>query len=120
MDRTALVMMADSDHAEGRGRMTTLLTLANDLGEQSDIYFHGAGVNWLAAFDAREHPFTQAYGERFDGVRDRMVGACNFCATVRFEVADSAERLGIPIVGDAGQHHSLGEVVRSGAQLITF
>ena len=33
MADTTLVMMADSDYPEGRGRMTTLLTLAGDLGE---------------------------------------------------------------------------------------
>ena len=52
MAQTALVMMAADDYPEGRGRMTTLLTTALELGDEVDVYFHGAGVNWLATFDA--------------------------------------------------------------------
>ena len=116
----ALVMMANDDTPEGRGRMTHLLATAVDLGPEVEIYFHGAGVNWLAAFHQRDHPFTQAYGDRFDAVLDRIAGACNFCTTVRFEVADSAEALGVPIVGDEGLHHSLAEVINAGTTVLTF
>ena len=120
MATTALVMMADDDYPEGRGRMTTLLTTALELGDDADVYFHGAGVNWLATFDAGEHPFAKAYGPRFEEMSPRIAGTCNLCTNVRFEVGDSARRLGIPILGNEGEHHSLAEVVRSGAMLVTF
>ena len=71
MAQTALVMMADDDYPEGRGRMTTLLTTANELGGDATVYFHGAGVNWLKTFAANEHPFAKAYGERFEAVKPR-------------------------------------------------
>ncbi len=120
MAKTAVVMMAADDYPEGRGRMTTFLATAADLGAEAELYFHGAGVTWLATFDAGEHPFAQAYGERFDSIKDHIVGACNFCTNVRFQVQDSAQRLGIPIVGEDGQHHSLAGVISSGASVITF
>lgn len=48
------------------------------------VYLHGAGVNWATAFATREDNFTQHYGELFDSVKPLIVGACNFCANVRF------------------------------------
>ena len=120
MARTALVMMAGDDYPEGRGRMAHLLTTAGGLGGDTEIYFHGAGVNWLATFDLRDHPFTKAYGESFDAVKTQIAGACNFCTNVRFEVGESAARLGAPVLGDEGQHHSLADVIASGATVITF
>ena len=120
MAQTALVMMAADDYPEGRGRMTTLLTTALELGDEVDVYFHGAGVNWLATFDAGEHPFAQAYGPRFEELKPRIVGTCNFCTNVRFNVGDSADRLGIPVLGAEGEHHSLADMIRSGATVITF
>ena len=120
MAQTALVMMADDDYPEGRGRMTTLLTTANELSGDATVYFHGAGVNWLKTFAANEHPFAKAYGERFEAVKPRIAGACNFCANVRFDAGEAAASLGIPILGAEGEHHSLADVIRSGATVITF
>ena len=120
MAHTALVMMAADDNPEGRGRMVHLMTTAADLGTDAEIFFHGAAVNWLAAFDQREHPFTQAYDEKSDAIRDQIVGACNFCTNARFEVGDSADRLGVAILGEEGQHHSIANILASGATVITF
>ena len=120
MAHTALVMMASDDNPEGRGRMVHLMTTAADLGADAEIYFHGAAVNWLAVFDQRQHPFAEAYGDKFDAMKHQIVGACNFCTNVRFEMGESAAHLGVTILGEEGQHHSIADLLRSGATVITF
>jgi hypothetical protein len=125
MTKYAIVVM--SEHGEGnpggQGRMVHALTAARefrDAGEEVSIWFHGVGVSWLAAFDARYDAFTRNYGGLFDDVRDLMGGTCSFCTTKRFGSAESAERLGVPVVGPDGEHHTVAALVRDGWQVLTF
>jgi hypothetical protein len=125
MAKYAIVVM--SEHSEGnpggQGRMVHALSAAKafrDAGEDVTIWFHGVGVTWLSAFDARYDAFTTHYGALFDDVRDLIGGACNFCATKRFGSAESAGRLGIPIVGADGEHHTVADLAIEGRQVITF
>jgi hypothetical protein len=122
MNRVLLTALGASDTPEGRGRMAHLITTAIDLEAAQvpvEVYFAGIGVTWLAAFDGREHPFTQHYGDRFDAIRPSIIGACDFCTSVRFKTADSAARLGIPLLGDGG-HASLASKLVEGFQIVNF
>ncbi len=120
---TALVMMTDPGSPEANGRMVHLLTTAADLrdaGDEAAVYLHGAGVNWAAAFAAREDRFTQHYGDLFDDVKPLIAGACNFCANVRFGQAEALAQLGIGTVGEDGGHHTVADIVVRGDRLVTF
>ena len=71
MAKYAIVVM--SEHSEGspggQGRMIHALSAAKALknaGEDVTIWFHGLGVTWLSAFDARYDAFTRHYGPLFD------------------------------------------------------
>lgn len=110
MTKVALVIMTDSDMAEGRGRMIHALYTANECknaGDDLKIIFDGIGVKWLDAFAKRDHPFTQNYGALFDALKDEIHGACNFCSQVRFEVGDSVQDQGYSFLGEDGNHHGL-------------
>jgi hypothetical protein len=91
-----------------------------EAGEEVTFWFHGIGVGWLSAFDARYDTFTTNYGPLFESVRSAIGGACGFCAGKRFGAGASAERLGIPLVGVEGEHHSLASLLKDGWQVISF
>jgi hypothetical protein len=125
MAKYAVVVM--SEHSEGnpggQGRMVHALSAVREFkatGEEVTLWFHGIGVTWLAAFDARYDQFTRNYGPLFDEVRDVIGGACDFCVRRRFGAAESAERLGVPVVGGEGEHHTIAALVRDGWRVVTF
>jgi selenophosphate synthetase-related protein len=49
-----------------------------------------------------------------------MGGACDFCTTKRFGVTKAAERLGVPVVGGEGEHHTVADPVAEGYTVFTF
>lgn len=121
----ALIVMSEhgDDYPGGQGRMVHALKAAKEFkaaGVTAHIFFHGIGVQWLTAFEARSDRFTQNYGPLFDEVRDTMAGACHFCAATRFGAGEAAERLGVPLLGQAGDHHSVAALVADGYQPIIF
>jgi len=125
MAKYAIVVM--SEHSEGnpggQARLLHALSAARDFadaGEEVGIWFHGVGVTWLAAFTARYDQFTRNYWSLFDSVRGNIAGACDFCARTRFGAAEAAEKLGVPIVGGDGGHHTVATLASDGYQVLTF
>jgi hypothetical protein len=121
----AIVVM--SEHSDGnpgaQGRMVHALSAAKvfkDAGEDVSLWFHGIGVGWLEAFDARYDTFTRNYGPLFDELRGAMGGACDFCTTKRFGVGQAAEHLGVPVVAGEGEHHTVADLVVEGYTVFTF
>lgn len=120
---SALVMMTDPGNPEANGRMVHLLKTAaslRDIGEDVAVYLHGASVNWASAFAARADNFTEHYGDLFDDVKPLIAGACNFCANVRFEQGEALNALGIPVVGDEGDHHTIADIILTTDRVVTF
>jgi hypothetical protein len=125
MDRFALVVMSESgeEHPGGQGRMLHALTAAADFrkaGTEARIFFHGIGVLWLPAFETPTDRFCEHYGPLFESVRDMIGGACNFCAATRFGAGDAAQRMGVPLLGEPGGHHTVGTLAVEGYQPIVF
>jgi hypothetical protein len=125
MAKYAIVVM--SEHGEGnpggQGRMVHALSAARsfkDAGEDVTVWFHGVGVTWLSVFDSRYDAFAKHYGGLFDSLRDCMGGACSFCTVKRFGSTESAERLGVPVVGPDDGHHTIADLVAQGHQVFTF
>jgi hypothetical protein len=125
MAKYAIVVM--SEHSEGnpggQARLLHALSAAKDFadaGEEVGIWFHGVGVTWLAAFNTRYDQFTRNYASLFDAVRGSIAGACDFCARTRFGAAEAAERLGVPIVGGDGRHHTVAALAADGYQVLIF
>lgn len=120
-----LLIVRDVEPPQGRGKIAHTLTNAlalKDAGHGVRVLFEGQGVEWLKLFEERQDGFTQGYGERFDRVHKAglLAGACNFCASVRFNASDHAERLGIPLYGVEGAHGSLVPFLEDGWQVLSF
>ena len=121
----ALIVMSEggNEHPGGQGRMLHALKAAQAFraaGVPVRLYFHGIGVHWLSLFETRPDKFTQTYGPLFDEVRDLIAGACHFCAVTRFGVGDAVDHLGLPLVGEPGDHHTLAAIVAEGYQPLIF
>jgi hypothetical protein len=123
MSKIAIIILADSETPEGRGRMAHAMTTAKELGDSENgvrILFEGVGVTWLKAFHLAEHPFTQHYAPMFEEIKDNIMGACHFCTAGRFEVLEHVEALGIPLLTEESTHFSVGSLISEGYQVITF
>ena len=123
MSKVAIVVSAASDTPEGRGRMVHALYSAKEFKEAGDdvkLIFDGIGVTWLEAFAKRADRFTEHYGPTFDEVKDTIMGACNFCASVRFDINETIQSEGYPLLGQDGGHHSFRDLVADGYQIITL
>jgi hypothetical protein len=125
MSKYALVVMSESgeDHPGGQGRMLHALQAAAEFrsaGVEVSLWFHGIGVEWLAAFEARSDRFTEVYGPLFDSFRDAIGGACEFCAVKRFDVESSAVALGVPVVGGANEHHTVAHLIADGYEVVMY
>ena len=110
-------------HPGGQGRLLHAVKAAKefeDAGIPVNIFFHGIGVQWLEAFDGRADKFTQVYGPLFDEVRETIAGACDFCAAKRFGAGEAAGRLGVPLLGQPGDHHTVAALIAEGYQPINF
>lgn len=125
MAKQAIVVT--SEHGEpypgGQARLLHAFTAARrfaEAGHEVGIWFHGIGVGWLNAFDARYDAFTRNYAPLFDAVRPLIAGTCDFCTRKRFGAAEAAERLGVPAVGGDGEHHTVADLVADGWQVFTF
>jgi hypothetical protein len=121
----AIVVMSEPGEANpgGQGRMVHAMTTVRDLkaaGQDVSLWFHGIGVTWLSAFDARTDPFTQHYGSLFDEVRPLIAGSCEFCTKMRFGAGPSADRLGVRTVGGTKDHHSVASLLSEGHQVLIF
>jgi hypothetical protein len=119
MEKYALIVMSETGeaHPGGQGRMLHALYAAKEFkaaGVPVTLVFHGIGVTWLTAFEERADKFTQVYGPLFDEVRDTVGGACIFCAVTRFGAGDAAKRLGVPLLGVPGEHHTVAALVADG------
>ena len=123
MTKVAIIILTAADTPEGRGRMIHAMTAAQELkeaGTEVKILFEGIGVTWLTAFHKQEEPFTQNYAPVFEAIKEDILGACNFCATGRFDAGEAAQALGIGLVGADGEHYSLGNLIAEGYQAISF
>jgi hypothetical protein len=123
MSKIAIIVLADSETPEGRGRMAHAMTTAKELRDSDNevrLLFEGIGVTWLKAFHLAEHPFVQNYAPLFEEVKDNIMGACHFCTAGRFDVAEHVEALNIPLLTEESTHFSVGSLVNEGYQIITF
>ncbi len=79
------------------------------------LIFDGAGTKWIGTLSDSGHK----YSGLFASVRDRVSGACEYCAKA-FQVADSVESARVPFLGEYDQHPSLRKLVTKGYTIITF
>jgi hypothetical protein len=118
MAKAAIVVLADTETSGELGRVVNALTTAKELKREGDevaVVFDGAGTKWVPALSDPGHRYHQL----FESVRDRMAGACAYCANA-YGVREGVEQSGIELLDDFDQHPSLRSYLAEGFQVVTF
>jgi hypothetical protein len=118
MTKAALVVLAGTESGDGLGRVVNAMITAKELKESGDevaLLFDGAGTKWVATLSEREH----RYHGLFEDVRDRITGACAYCANA-FGVREQVEAAEVALLDDFEEHLSLRSYLADGYQVLTF
>jgi len=118
MAKAATIVFADTDRAEGLGRVVNALTTAKEFketGDEARVIFDGAGTKWVAELSEEDHK----YHRLFEDVRDQVDGACAYCAQA-FGVKDQVQQEGVELLGDYEGHPSIHGLIGDGYHVVTF
>ena len=117
MSKIAVMLLADTETAEGMGRMANALTLAKEGKEAGDdvrLVLDGAGTKWAPELAKDDHK----YHRLFEDVRDKA-GACVYCARA-YRVKDEVEAAGVGLVDEYKGHPSVRQLITDGYEVVTF
>ena len=118
MAKAASIVLADTDRAEGLGRVVNALTTAKEFKEAGDdavVIFDGAGTKWVAELSREDHK----YHGLFEDVRDVVGGACAYCSGA-YGVKEQVEQAGVRLLDDFEGHPSLRTLIGDGYAVVTF
>lgn len=118
MSKAALIVFADTESAEGLGRVVNALTTAKEFREAGDevqVVFDGAGTKWVAELSNSEHE----YHELLADTRDLVAGACAYCSKA-FGVLDEVEQSPVSLLDEYEGHPSIRKLVDQGFHVVTF
>lgn len=116
--KVAIVVLADIETHEGLGRVVNALEAVKELKEAGDdvqLIFDGAGTKWIGELSK---PDSKAKA-LFASVRDRVTGACAFCAGA-FGAKESVKTCEVPSLSEFDGHPSFKKLISAGYQVITF
>jgi hypothetical protein len=116
--KVAVVVLADGASSESLGRVVNAFMVARELKDAQDdvtIVFDGAGTRAASAFGASSHD----YNELFEAVRDKVAGACDYCAGA-FQVKEGVQEAGVELLDEYKGHPSVKSLVEQGYEVITF
>jgi len=112
------MLFADTETAEGMGRMANALTTASEFRDAGDdvlVIFDGAGTRWIPVLADPEHKYHRLLTD----VRDRIQGACVYCARA-YGVKDVIEGAGIALLDEYKGHPSIRDLMDKGYEVVTF
>lgn len=118
MTKAAIVVLADTETAGDLGRAVNALEAVKefqDAGDEVTLIFDGAGTKWIGELAKPDHKYHGLY----QAVRDRIGGACAYCAAA-YGVQDTVAGCEVALVGDYEGHPSFRKLVSEGYQVITF
>jgi hypothetical protein len=118
MSSVAILLLADTESHGDLGRAANALETVKELKEHGDdvrLIFDGAATKWVVKLDGTEHKLSPL----FAAVRDRVAGACAYCAGA-FGVQDGVSRRGIALLDEYEGHPSVRRLIADGYQVITF
>ncbi len=102
MPKAAVILFADTETPGDMGRMANALTTVKefkDAGDDAVLLFDGAATRWIPKL-ADE---SNKYHGVLDEIRDRVQGACVYCARA-YGVKDAIEQAGIPLIDEYKGH----------------
>lgn len=118
MQKIAIVILADTNPAEGLGRVLNGLMAAKEFKDAKDdvqVIFTGAGTKWIGELAKPEHMLHAVYTD----LKDCIAGACGFCVGA-FGVNDSVKSAGVNLLEEYGTNMSFRRLTQNGYQVITF
>lgn len=118
MAKVGVVVLADGESRESLGRVVNALMVAGELKDAGDdvtIVFDGAGTRAASAFADSSHD----YNELFESVRDKVSGACEYCAGA-FQVKEEVQRAGIDLLDEYKGHPSVKRLIDGGYEVVSF
>lgn len=118
MAKVAIVVLADTESHGDLGRVVNALEVVKEFKEAKDdvqLIFDGAGVKWIGERSKPDHKVKGL----FDSVKDRITGACQFCARA-FNVAGGVQECGVALLSEYDGHPSFKKLISQGYQVITF
>lgn len=118
MAKISVVVLAGTESHSDLGRVLNALELVKEgaqEGDQVELVFDGAGVQWIPELSDAEHDLHGV----FEGVRGFVAGACQFCASA-FDVQDQVKDADVALLGEFEGHPSLRQRIADGFQIVTF
>lgn len=117
-NKIAVFVLADTKTEEDLGRLVNALVAVKefkDAGDEARLYFDGIGTRWLQELNKSDHKARGLY----ESVKDRVAGACLFCAAA-FGAKASVQECKVELVNEFEQHVSTRSLISDGYQIINF
>jgi hypothetical protein len=114
----AIIVLADTETHEELGRVVNALEAVKEFKEAGDdvqLIFDGAGPKWIPELSKPEHKIHGL----FESIKDRVSGACEFCATA-FGVKAGMVACGAKLARDFDGHPSFRALVSQSSHIIAF
>lgn len=118
MAPVAILVLADTETHGDMGRVANALEATKELKEANaevELIFDGAGTKWIRELSGSDNKMKPL----FDGVKDKVAGACEFCARA-YGVREAVRAAGVRLLDEFDHHPSLAARIAKGAQIITF
>lgn len=118
MVKAAIFVFADTETNEGLGRVVNAMITVKELKQAGDdvrLYFDGTGTKWIGELSKKSHKANPLY----ESVRDKVFGACTFCATA-FGAKESVQQCNIQLIEEFEQHISVKELLSNEFHIMNF
>ncbi len=118
MIKLSVLLLAGTEAHSDLARVLNALELtkeAKEAGDEVELVFDGAAVEWIPRLNDPEHKLHPV----FNAVKDRIAGACEFCAGA-FDVKAEVKEAGIPFLSEYEGHPSIRKRIAEGYQIVSF
>ncbi len=118
MTNAAVIILAGTDGHENLGRLVNALETAREFaeteGDEFELIFDGAGVQWIPELEDPDHDYHEVYRT----LRGNA-GVCEYCSGA-FGVEDAVADADVMALDDHDGHPSIRSLVDDGYEIITF
>ncbi|MDE1725841.1 MAG: hypothetical protein KGH89_01075 [Thaumarchaeota archaeon] len=118
MTKVAVFVFADVGTHEGLGRVVNALEAVKQFKEARDdvrLYFDGTGPKWIHELSKKDH----IAHDLFETVKDKLEGACLFCAKA-FGAKDAVQECKVDLIDEKDQHIDVRKLVSNGFLIMNF
>jgi hypothetical protein len=116
--KISVVVLAGTEARPDLARVLNALTLVREArqeGDEVEVVFDGAGVEWIPKLNDPAHKLHKL----FLSTKDQIAGACEFCINA-FDVKEGVRDAGIRFLSEFEGHPSLRKRIAEGYEVVTF